>query len=86
MLIDFSQGNGLTRINRYEKAVHDADLATARRIAEALGVPLAFLYAETDTMAEAILTLGLLSKPEQRKAVADLKARLAQASAGRAGM
>ncbi|MGN7920021.1 hypothetical protein ACTJJK_21540, partial [Lysobacter sp. 22409] len=33
-----------------------------------LGVPLAFLYAETDTMAEAILTLGLLSKPEQRKA------------------
>ncbi|MGO1072487.1 hypothetical protein [Lysobacter sp. CA199] len=50
-----------------------------------MGVPLAFLYAETDTMAEAILTLGLLSKPEQRKAVADLKARLAQASAGRAG-
>jgi hypothetical protein len=36
-------------------------------------------------MAEAILTLGLLSKLEQRKAVADLKARLVQASAGRVG-
>ncbi|MFQ6309275.1 hypothetical protein [Lysobacter capsici] len=58
-------------------------MATARRIAEALGVPLAFLYAETDTMAEAILTLGLLSKPEQRKAVADLKARLSQSVAAR---
>jgi hypothetical protein len=30
-------------------------------------------------LAEAILPLGLLSKSEQRNAVADLKARLAQA-------
>ena len=46
-----------------------------------MGVPLAFLYAETDTMAEAILTLGLLSKPEQRKAVVDLKTRLTESVA-----
>ncbi|WP_152566108.1 helix-turn-helix domain-containing protein [Lysobacter antibioticus] len=58
MTIGLPQETAAVRINRYEKAVHDADLATARRIAEALGVPLAFLYAETDTMAEAILTLG----------------------------
>lgn len=73
------QETAAVRINRYENAVHDADLATARRIAQSLGVPLAFLYADTDVLAEAILTLGLLSKSEQRKAVADLKARLAQA-------
>ncbi|ALN82609.1 hypothetical protein [Lysobacter antibioticus] len=48
-----------------------------------MGVPLAFLYVEIDTMAEAILTLGLLSKPEQRKAVADLKARLTESVAAR---
>ncbi|UOF15585.1 hypothetical protein IEQ11_02655 [Lysobacter capsici] len=53
-------------------------MATARRIAEALGVPLAFLYAETDTKGAAFLTWGELSKPEQHKAVADLKARLTQ--------
>jgi len=35
---------------------------TARRTAQSLGVPLAFLYADTDVLAEAILTLGLLSK------------------------
>jgi transcriptional regulator with XRE-family HTH domain len=79
MTIDKSRSAGILRINRYEKAVHDADQATARRIAQSLGVPLAFLYADTDVLAEAILTLGLLSKSEQRKAVADLKARLAQA-------
>jgi transcriptional regulator with XRE-family HTH domain len=67
--VGLPQEAAAVRINRYEKAVHDADLATARRIAEALGVPLAFLYADTDVLAEAILTLGLLSKSEQRKAV-----------------
>lgn len=79
MLIDVSVEAITVRINRYGKAFHDADLATARRIAQSLGVPLAFLYADTDVLAEAILPLGLLSKSEQRKAVADLKARLAQA-------
>lgn len=77
--VGLPQETAAVRINRYEKGVHDADLATARRIAQSLGVPLAFLYADTDVLAEAILTLGLLSKSEQRKAVADLKARLAQA-------
>lgn len=79
MSVGLPQETAAVRINRYEKGVHDADLATARRIAQSLGVPLAFLYADTDVLAEAILTLGLLSKSEQRKAVADLKARLAQA-------
>lgn len=81
MSVGLPQETAAVRINRYEKGVHDADLATARRIAQSLGVPLAFLYADTDVLAEAILTLGLLSKSEQRKAVADLKARLAQAGA-----
>jgi len=85
MSVGLPQETAAVRINRYEKAVHDADLATARRIAQSLGVPLAFLYADTDVLAEAILTLGLLSKSEQRKAVADLKARLAQVSADRDG-
>ena len=76
MSVGLPQETAAVRINRYEKAVHDADLTTARRIAQSLGVPLAFLYADTDVLAEAILTLGLLSKSEQRKAVADLKARL----------
>ncbi|MFQ6313599.1 helix-turn-helix domain-containing protein, partial [Lysobacter capsici] len=43
MFVGLSKESVAVRINRYEKAVHDADLATARRIAEALGVPLAFL-------------------------------------------
>ncbi|MFQ6309273.1 hypothetical protein [Lysobacter capsici] len=48
-----------------------------------MGVPLAFLYAQTNTKGAAALTWGELSKPEQRKAVADLKARLTQSVAAR---
>lgn len=68
------------RLRRYEGAITDAYLIAAQRTAEVLGVPIAFLYADNDVLAEAILSLGLLSKSDLRKAVADLKTRLARAS------
>jgi len=59
-----------TRINRYERAVHDADQATAQRIAKALDTPVAALYADSEEMAQAIKAFAALSQAEQR-AVAD---------------
>lgn len=44
-----------TRINRYEQGIHEASLDTAGRLAEALEIPLAYLYAEDDKLAEMIL-------------------------------
>lgn len=76
MRIGLPPETAAVRVNRYEKAVHDADLATARQMAQALGVPLAYFYAETELMAEAILAFGLMTKSDQRKALAELKARL----------
>ncbi len=64
-----------TRINRYEKGVNECDLRTAKRLAEALGMPLAALYAETDEMAEAISALAALPHEELRAVVDELKAR-----------
>lgn len=37
-----------TRINRYELGVHKPDLLTARKLAEVLKLPVAFLYTDTD--------------------------------------
>jgi transcriptional regulator with XRE-family HTH domain len=54
-----------TRINRYELGVHEADLATAKRLADALQVPLAYLYAENVDLAEVIQLYSQL-KPAQR--------------------
>lgn len=61
-----------TRINRYERAVHDCDSATAQRIAEVVGKPLAALYADTVLMAEAIEAFAALSEKDQRATLAGM--------------
>lgn len=43
-----------TRLNRYEKGIHEADLDTVQRLAEALEVPVAYLFAEDDELAKLI--------------------------------
>lgn len=43
------------RINQYERGKHEPDLSTANRLSRALGVPLPYLYAEDDVLAELIL-------------------------------
>lgn len=48
------------RINRYERAVHSCDIETAQKIARALGVSVAYLFAETDQLAELIDEFGKL--------------------------
>lgn len=43
-----------TRISRYETGAHEPALATSQLLATALGVPLAYLYCEDETLAEII--------------------------------
>lgn len=66
---------GSTRINRYEQQASLCDMETASKIAKELQVPLAYLFAESDDLAEAILAFSKLPKSERAKAIADLKER-----------
>ena len=43
-----------TRVNRYETGVHQPDLQTLQRLAETLGLPVAYFYAEDDELARLI--------------------------------
>ncbi|MBP2199110.1 helix-turn-helix domain-containing protein [Pantoea cypripedii] len=54
-----------TRINRYEKGIHEANLTIASRLAEALNVPLAYFYAADDNLAKMILLFAELSQKKQ---------------------
>ncbi len=54
-----------TRINRYEKGVHQADEATAILLAGVLGIPLAYFYAEDDILAEMILGFCQLNRSDR---------------------
>lgn len=69
-LVSESKSNGSVRINRYEQGVNRADMDTAAALAEALGVPLAYLFAEKDDQAELLLVFAQLSHVERAKLLA----------------
>lgn len=49
------------RINRYEQGVHQPDPVTAQRLAECLDVPLPYLFAVDERLAQGILAFEKLS-------------------------
>jgi len=53
------------RINRYEKGVHEPGMETVYKLAEVLGVPLAYFYTEDDDLAELMLAYLSLSDAER---------------------
>ncbi|EQC2932924.1 helix-turn-helix domain-containing protein [Salmonella bongori] len=55
-----------TRINRYEKGVHEPGTEIVQKLAEVLRVPLAYFYAEDDDLAELMLVFWAL--PQQERA------------------
>ncbi|MFX1724895.1 helix-turn-helix domain-containing protein [Stenotrophomonas sp. AS1] len=61
------------RINRYERAVHNCDIETAQRIASVLGVSVAYLYAETDDLAELLRQFSRMSAKEQEALLANVR-------------
>ncbi|MDI7493868.1 helix-turn-helix transcriptional regulator [Cronobacter dublinensis] len=61
------------RINRYEKGVHQASIEIARKLAEALAVPLAYFYNEDDELAELLLRWQLLDQDVKDAILSHLK-------------
>jgi transcriptional regulator with XRE-family HTH domain len=75
-LVTDDKANGSVRINRYEQEVNRADMDTAAALAQALEVPLAYLFAEEDDQAEMLLAFAKLSKSE-RSRLLDLAKQMA---------
>ncbi|QNN76867.1 helix-turn-helix transcriptional regulator [Pseudoxanthomonas mexicana] len=57
------------RINQYERGTHEPKLETAERLAQALGVPAAFLYTNDDLLAKVLLRWASLTKQQKRELV-----------------
>jgi transcriptional regulator with XRE-family HTH domain len=60
------------RINRYELGVHQPDLATVGRLAKALTVPPAYLFAGDERLARMILAFDRLSAGEKDRLLRQL--------------
>lgn len=67
---DQSKDKGAVRINRYEQQVNRADMESAAALATALDVPVAYLFADDDQLAELILLFAGL-KPQEKRALVD---------------
>ncbi len=74
--IGIDESSARARISRYELGVHEPPLPTVRLIAEALGVPMIYLYCEDDAIAELLLRLYRLDSKTRVLAVADLIKKL----------
>ena len=58
--IGIDESSARARISRYELGVHEPPLTTVRLIANALTVPLIYLYCEEDQVADLLLRLSRL--------------------------
>ena len=65
-----------TRISRYETGVHEPSLATAQMLADALKVPLAYLYCKRNSLADLILASDQLSDQQIEALIQNLQKEL----------
>lgn len=70
---DNNKNRGAIRVNRYEQLVNRADMDIASKMAKELHVPLAFLFAESDELAELILGFDQLDPADKAKVVAQVQ-------------
>lgn len=67
VMIGLDEGCASARMSRYESGIHEPPIATARLIAEALGVSLAYLYCEDDHLAEVLRLYSTMSSDCQQE-------------------
>jgi transcriptional regulator with XRE-family HTH domain len=74
--IGIDESSSRARISRYELGVHEPPVPTARLIANALGVPLTYLYCEDDKVATLLLALHKMKPAARDRKVAELLGQL----------
>ena len=75
--IGIDESSSRARISRYELGVHEPPVPTARLIANALNVPLTYLYCEDDHIAALLLALHRLGSRDRSIKVRDFLGQLA---------
>ncbi|MES2362383.1 MAG: helix-turn-helix transcriptional regulator [Pseudomonadota bacterium] len=81
VMIGIDEHSASARMSRYENGVHEAAISTARLLAVALDVPLAFLYCDDDKLAEMLLLAHGLSPKDRDEVLRLMSTKLEQASA-----
>lgn len=84
VLADLDPTVASPRINQYERGKHEPQLKTAKRLAEVLGIPPAFLYTEDDLLAALLLHWNELSLRQKKDLLKQVEgAELSRSKRGR---
>lgn len=62
ILAGIDEFSASSRVNQYEVGKHHPDLTTVYKLAEVLGVPVAYFYADDDQLAEIVALFPKLTK------------------------
>lgn len=76
--IGIDESSSRARISRYELGVHEPPVPTTKLIAGALGVPLAYMYCEDDTVASLLLALHKMKPAARDRKVQEFMGQLLQ--------
>ncbi len=76
VLIGIDESSSRARISRYERGVHEPPVATARLIANVLGVSLPYLYCEDDAVASLLMALQTLPAEQRTRRAKQLLATI----------
>ena len=68
------------RINQYERGKHEPQLRTAKRLADVLGIPAAFLFTEDDLLAEVLLRWNDLTDRQKKDVLKQVEGATASSS------
>ncbi|MCF6191367.1 MAG: helix-turn-helix domain-containing protein [Cocleimonas sp.] len=74
ILAEIDEFSASPRINQYERDKHVPDFSTAKRLAKTLDIPVTYLYADDDDLADLILLFSSAGSSEQDQALSILKA------------
>ncbi|ELB2848790.1 TPA: helix-turn-helix transcriptional regulator [Vibrio alginolyticus] len=72
--MDASSASG--RMNHYEKGRHMPDIGTLQKLAQELGVPVAFFFSDSDSSAELACLIEQLNEKEKQALITQLKQEL----------
>jgi transcriptional regulator with XRE-family HTH domain len=67
ILAGIDEFSASARINQYERGKHVPDYSIAKRLARALDVPVTFLYADDDELAELTVLFSRIGKKSRKE-------------------
>jgi transcriptional regulator with XRE-family HTH domain len=70
--IGLDESSSSARISRYEAGIHEPQIRTAKLLAQALKVPLAYLYCDDETLAAILLKVHAMSAADRKRLLATL--------------